>query len=302
MLVALMDLRYRHIQRVFIYALLLNCSLAFLKLFIGWQSRSLSVISDALHSFLDGASSAVGLLAIYMASQPADERHPYGHRKFELIATFVLSGLLLLSCWELLGSALSRLLNPAPSPTFSWTAVAVLLVSLGLNFFFSNYQTRKSRELESPLLAADASHTRSDMYSTALAIFSLVTARFGYYWMDTLAAIGIVFIIARAAYLIIQDSIDTVAEAQRLDPEILRQLVENVAGVENAHDIRSHGMKTDIHVDLHIRIDKKMTATQVFEIEEKVTQAVKKRFPAVSHVAIRHEPSDLIEDKIKTSF
>jgi cation diffusion facilitator family transporter len=292
-----MDLRYRQIQRVFIYALTLNIALAFLKLYMGWQTKSLGIISDALHSFLDGASSAVGLLAIYMAAQPPDAQHPYGHRKFEIIATFVLSGLLLLSCWEILGSALTRLLRPVPTPDFSWAAVIALLATLGANYAFSHYQRAKARLLQSPLLAADATHTRSDMYSTALALLGLITSRFGWFWMDAVAAIGIVLIIARAAYTIIQDSVDTVAEANRLDQDSVRRVVEGVNGVENAHDIRSHGMNTDIHVDLHIRIDENLTAKQVFEIEEQVTLAVKKKFPSVSHVAIRHEPSNLIEEE-----
>jgi cation diffusion facilitator family transporter len=292
-----MDLRYKHIQRIFIYALTLNIALAFLKLFVGWQTKSLGVISDALHSFLDGASSAVGLLAIYMAAQPPDEQHPYGHRKFEIIATFILSGLLLLSCWEILGSAFRRLLHPAPTPDFSWAAMLALLATLGINFGFSHYQRWKAKELHSHLLAADATHTRSDMYSTALALVGLATSRLGWFWMDALAAIGIVVIIARAAYLIIQDSIDTVAEANRLDKNTVQQIVESVHGVENAHDIRSHGMNTDIHVDLHIRIDENLTAKQVFDIEEQVTQAVKTRFPSVTHVAIRHEPSGLVEER-----
>lgn len=291
------DFRYKSIQRVFIYALALNITLAFLKLYVGWKTKSLGVISDALHSFLDGASSAVGLLAIHMAAQPPDEQHPYGHRKFEIIATFILSGLLLLSCWEILGSAYTRLTHPVPTPDFSWSAVAVLLATFGINFGFSTYQHAKAKELHSPLLAADATHTRSDMYSTALALIGLATARFGWFWMDAVAAIGIVVIIARTAYTIIQDSIDTVAEANRLDQNAVRRVVESVAGVENAHDIRSHGMSTDIHVDLHIRIDENLSAKQVFEIEEQVTRAVKGTFPSVTHVAIRHEPSGLVEDK-----
>jgi len=293
----LADFRYKNIQRIFIYALLLNVTLAFIKLFVGWQTKSLAVISDALHSFLDGAPSAVGLLAIYMSAQPPDEQHPYGRRKFEIIATFILAGLLLLCCWEILGSAFTRLMQPVSTPDFSWYAVAALLATFGINYAFSRYQHLKAKELNSPLLAADAKHIRSDMYCTLLALVGLATSRFGWFWMDAVAAIGIVGIIARAAYTIIQDSIDTVADANGLDQNAVRRVVEGVAGVENAHDIRSHGMNTDIHVDLHLRIDENLSAKQVFDIEEEVTRAVKKKFPSVTHVTIRHEPSGLLEDK-----
>lgn len=294
-----MDTRFRRIQRVLLVALGVNLILAAGKLVLGWMLGSLSVMSDGIHSVLDGAGSVIGLVAIHVAAMPPDPRHPYGHRKFEILATIVLSGLLLLSCWEILGSAITRIFRPSTVPEFSWAGVLFLAATLGINLFLSQYEARKSRELESPLLAADAAHTRSDMATTLLAILGLFTTRIGWPVLDSVAAILIVAVIARAAYGIIMESVDTVADARRLDPAAIRSVAESVPGVTNAHDIRSHGMASDIHIDLHLRVDSAMSAREVFEIEQKVVAELKNRFPGVTEVAIRHEPSDLKEGEEK---
>lgn len=294
-----MEERYRSIQRVLLAALAVNLMLAAGKLFLGWMQGSLSVMSDGVHSVLDGAGSVIGLVAIHVAAMPPDPRHPYGHRKFEVLATLVLAGLLLLSCWEILGSAITRMARPSSVPDFSWSGVAFLLATLGINFALSQYEARRGRELESPLLVADAAHTRSDMATTLLALCGLFTARIGWPMLDAVAAILIVAIIGCAAYRIIMESVDTVADARRLDPAAIRRVVEAIQGVENAHNIRSHGMSNDIHIDLHLRVDKAMTARQVFEIEKQVVADLKARFPGVTEVAIRHEPSDIRQEEDK---
>lgn len=292
-----MEERYRSIQRVLLIALGVNLTLAAGKLMLGWMLGSLSVMSDGIHSVLDGAGSVIGLVAIHVAAMPPDPRHPYGHRKFEILATFVLSGLLLLTCWEILGSAITRIARPSTTPEFSWGGLVFLLATLGINFVLSQYETRRGRELESPLLIADAAHSRSDMATTLLAIMGLFTAKLGWPMLDSVAAILIVAVIVRAAYGIIMESVDTVADARRLDPAAIRTVAESVQGVSHAHDIRSHGMANDIHIDLHVRVDKALSARQVFEIERQVVEELKARFPGVTEVSVRHEPSDIREEE-----
>lgn len=292
-----MEVRYQAIQRVLIRVLIIQVMLAGSKLALGWHVGSLGILSDGIHSFLDGASSVVALLAIAVASRPPDRNHPYGHQKFEVLATFALAGLLLLTCWELLGSAIERLRNPAPTPVFSWWAVLFMTGTLGITFSMSQYEKHQGEKLNSPLLIADAIHTRSDFLTTLVAMFGIFSAKFGFLWLDPIAAIIIVLMIGTAAYSIIHESVATVAEENRLDASKVQYIAEKHPEVQNAHAIRSHGMENDIHLDLHIRIDKELTAREVFDIENEVSQSLKKQFPGVTEVAIRHEPSDISEEE-----
>jgi divalent metal cation (Fe/Co/Zn/Cd) transporter len=118
----------------------------------------------------------------------------------------------------------------------------------------------------------------------------LAGSQFGLPWLDPLFAIGIVVLLARAIYEIFIEGVKVVSDATRLDPEQIRNVAEGVEGVRGAHAIRSHGMTNDIHIDLHIQVEEQLTTRQVYEIENQVSEALRKKFPGVTHVALRHEP------------
>ncbi|NBR63655.1 MAG: cation diffusion facilitator family transporter [Verrucomicrobia bacterium] len=193
----------------------------------------------------------------------------------------------------MLGAALGRLWRHAPAPEFSGWGVSLLGLGVIANLALSRWERRAGLEVSSPLLLADAAHTRTDVFSSLLAIAALVGSRFGLPWLDPLLAIGIVVFLARAIYEILLEGVRVVSDATRLDPEIVRSVAEGVEGVRGAHAIRSHGMANDIHIDLHIQVEEQLTTRQVFEIENQVTEALRKRFPGVTHVALRHEPRGL---------
>ena len=83
--------RLKKVQRVLYYTLILNMLVAGAKMFYGYMTNSTSMLSDGLHSFLDGTSNIIGLVGVWIASHPPDKRHPYGHRKFETLSTIAAS-------------------------------------------------------------------------------------------------------------------------------------------------------------------------------------------------------------------
>jgi len=282
--------RTGRIRRVLLTALAVNVLLALIKFGVGWNLGSLSVLSDAIHSLLDGGASVIALIGITAAARPPDANHPYGHRKYEILATLIVAGLLFLSAWEILGAAVGRLLRQAAPPTFSTWGVALLGLGIVANLFLSRWERRAGLEVSSPLQLADAAHTRTDVFSSTLAIAAVAGSQLGLPWLDPLFAIGIVVLLARAIYEILIEGVRVVSDATRLDPEQIRLVAEGVEGVRGAHAIRSHGMTNDIHIDLHIQVEEQLTTRQVYEIENQVTEALRKNFSGVTHVALRHEP------------
>lgn len=282
--------RTGRIRRVLLTALAVNVLLALVKFGVGWNLGSLSVLSDAIHSLLDGGASVIALIGITAAARPPDANHPYGHRKYEILATLIVAGLLFLSAWEILGAAVGRLLRQAAPPGFSVWGVALLGLGIVANLLLSRWERRAGLEVSSPLLLADAAHTRTDVFSSLLAVAAVAGSQLGLPWLDPLFAIGIVVLLARAIYEILIEGVRVVSDATRLDPEQIRLVAEGVEGVRGAHAIRSHGMTNDIHIDLHIQVEEQLTTRQVYEIENQVTEALRKNFSGVTHVALRHEP------------
>ncbi len=88
------------IQRVLILTFLLNLAATAAKLGVGLMTGALSLIADGLDTLFDGLSNVIGVIAVRMGSQPPDEDHPYGHRKYETLAALIIAILLFVTAWE----------------------------------------------------------------------------------------------------------------------------------------------------------------------------------------------------------
>jgi cation diffusion facilitator family transporter len=168
------------VQRVLWITLLLNLGVAGAKLAVGLVTSSLALLGDAAHSTIDAANNIVGLVAIAVATQAADESHPYGHSKIETLAAFVLAGLLFVTCFNLGLEAVKRLAGEeARVAEATPMAFAVVLGTLAINLGVSRYEARRGQQLGSEFLLADAAHTRSDVLVTLTVLASLVFVHFG---------------------------------------------------------------------------------------------------------------------------
>jgi cation diffusion facilitator family transporter len=98
----------REVRRVLKLTLALNLAVVAGKLVAGFRAGSLSVISDAMHSSADSLNNLVGLVIIRLARAAPDEGHPYGHHKFETVATFAIAGFLLVTAFEVVVGATKR--------------------------------------------------------------------------------------------------------------------------------------------------------------------------------------------------
>lgn len=278
------------VKQIFWLTLFLNLLVSGAKLVFATMTQSLSLFSDGLHSLVDASSNIVALVALRVAQLPPDEDHPYGHRKFETLGAMGISALLCFAAWEILSRAFHRILHPGQSIHVELWVVAGLAGTVVVNLTVTAYERKWGHRLQSPLLLADAEHTRSDALASLLALLALGAAAFHYYWVDAFAAIFIVALILWAAYRIIKDSVLTLSDAQRLNPMPIQELAERVKGVQNCHMVRSHGAVGDVHVDLHIVVEPTMSAEEAFEIENEVTRRLKEVYPEISEVTIRHQP------------
>jgi cation diffusion facilitator family transporter len=292
------DQRTRAISRVLWVTLALNWLVAAVKVSIGLLAGNLTVIADGFHSILDGANNIIALVAMYFAARPPDEDHPYGHRKFEHVAAMFIGGLVMLLCYETVTQSVSKLSHawkegaaPAAHSGVYWWYFALVLSGVGVNLFVAWYENHQGNRLRSPLLRADARHTLSDSALTLLAVISLAFSN-QIWWLDGVLALGVGALLLIAAVSILNDNIATMTDRNRLDPAHIREVAEGVDGVLDAHQIRSHGMENDIHLDLHIVVDERLGAREVVEIEDRVRRTLKDAFPQIGLVAIRHETPD----------
>lgn len=277
------------VRRVMWIVLILNVVVAAAKLITGILTGAVAMIADGFHSSMDASSNVVGLVGVRMAAQPPDEDHPYGHRRFETLATLAIGGLLLVAAWEILQTMLDRLLKGG-APEVLDVSFAIMIGTMLINSVVTVYERRRGRALKSDLLLADASHTASDLFVSLSVLVSLGAARLGFAWMDIAIAMLIVVVIGRVGVRIISQTGNTLADHQTLDPKAIQTLIDNVPGLEETTRIRSRGPADAVHVDIDSRINPAVTTDHAYAIAKAIKERVRSAYPEVEEVQVHFAP------------
>src|SRR6516165_6743359 len=141
-----------------------------LKTFLVWRTGSLGVLSEALHSGLDLVAAVITFLSVRVADRPADERHPYGHGKFENFSAFIETGLLVLTAMYIIYEAFSRLFFHSVHIEPSLLAIVILCGALLIDMTRARALNKAAQKHESEALEADALHFSTDVWSTLVVI------------------------------------------------------------------------------------------------------------------------------------
>lgn len=209
--------RHSGVRRVLILTLIANILVAVAKIVVGLLTRSLAMVADGFHSSFDATSNIVGLVSSTLAARPPDRDHPYGHRRFETLASMLIGGMLLLTAWEVTKSSISRLIEGG-TPEATVVSFAVMAATMAINLVVTTYERREGKRLRSEFLLADAEHTRSDVLVSLTVIASLIAVRLGVLWVDAVAALIVVVLLGRAAWQIVSRSASILVDQATIDP------------------------------------------------------------------------------------
>jgi cation diffusion facilitator family transporter len=241
---------------------------------------------------LDASSNVVGLVGIAVASRPADDGHPYGHRRFETLAALCIGVLILGGMVGVVRGLFEGLAGTRPPPRVTWVSAGLVFFTVVANFLISRYEARRGRELKSSLLQADAAHTLSDTMGATAVLVSFGAVALGVGAADLVAAVVVALLIGQTAWGILRTNLGVLADRARLDPRAVRRVAMQVADVRGAHKVRSRGSADHVHVDLHIHVDPSMTVERAHAVTHEVAAAVRTAFPEVADVIIHTEPAD----------
>src|SRR5215469_8883523 len=173
-----------------------------LKTFLVIRTDSLGILSEALHSGLDLVAAIITFLSVRVSDQPADERHPYGHGKFENFSAFMETGLLALTAVYIIYEAFQRLFFHAVHIQPSLIAILILLVALAIDMTRARALHAVAERHASDALEADALHFSTDVWSTIVVIVGVGLVWTGNYWnlswlayADSLAGLAVAGVI-----------------------------------------------------------------------------------------------------------
>lgn len=272
-----------------------NACLALIKGVAGFFGNSYALVADAIESASDIVASLIVYAGLRIAGRPADKNHPYGHGKFEPLATLAtalfLFGAAILICVE----SVQEIITPhhAPEP---YTILVLLGVIIVKETLFRKVLA-VGHEVSSTAVKADAWHHRSDAITSAAALVGISIALLGgpgYESSDDFAALIAACVIAlNGAHLIKPALVELVDTAP--DPAIaeeVRRIATQIPGVLGTHKCRVRKVGFEYYVDLDILCDPSASIRQGHDIAHNVNDAVKNALSVVAHVLIHVEPVD----------
>jgi cation diffusion facilitator family transporter len=281
--------RDQRVVRVLRRVLVLNLIVSIAKLGLGYTSGAVSILSDGFHSLTDAASNVVALVGISAARRPADENHPYGHRKYETMAAVGILIFMLLVLLEVARNAFDHLRTPS-TPAVLPTGVATMLVTLGINVIVVRYESSASRALHSQILRADAKHTKSDLWTTIAVLVALAGVWLGHPIFDPLAGLVVSVFIGHAGWQIAREASGVLSDEMVLDEKDIRSVIDAVPGVIGCEKIRTRGAPDNVFLDLHLWLDGSTPLGRAHAISHVVKDRLMARYPQIVDAVIHIEP------------
>ncbi|KAF0193744.1 MAG: cation efflux rotein [Bacillota bacterium] len=282
------------VRRVLWIILFANLGVALLKIVVGTTIGSVSMIADGYHSLSDGSSNVVGLIGIRFASQPVDEDHPYGHRKFETLAGLFIAGMLFFVGGKIFFSAIDRFMNPVV-PNITLSSLIVLLATLCTNIFVCVYEYNKGKALGSQILVSDSLHTKSDIYVSIGVLGALLGIKLGMPpVIDPIASLIVSGFIIYAAYGIFKDTSGVLVDRAAVDTNKIRDIALSFEQVKDTHSIRSRGCEPDLYIDMHIMTEPDMSVEKSHELIHSIEKQIQKELGKPVQVIVHLEPYDVV--------
>ena len=284
------DNNVKKVQKILGLILILNLIVAVLKIVFGYLIKSSSMTADGFHSLTDGLSNVIGLIGIHFASKPPDKNHPYGHYKFETMASLFIGVMLTLLGANIIRGAIPQLFNPT-IPEISTMSLIVLVITLVVNVFVATYEAKKGKKLKSEILISDSHHTKSDIYISSGVLLTLILIRLGFPpIIDPIVSIIVAGFILQAAYEIFKPITGVLVDKAVIEPEVLKDIIKDFDYIKECHHIRSRVKANAVYVDLHLVVDSDLSVGESHKLTHKIKEKIKNTLDKDIHVLFHLEP------------
>ncbi|MCL2522270.1 MAG: cation diffusion facilitator family transporter [Erysipelotrichales bacterium] len=262
----------RLIIKVSIVNITVNLILTILKMIFGFFYGNLSVISDALHSASDLATSFLIIIIVFISSPKADKKHNYGHEKIESLATLFIACFLASLGAFLIWQGVSGIISPVYAE-INFYLIGVTVLSLvfkeGLFWFGIHY----AKKLDSEILKADAWHSRSDSLSSVAVLIGLIATHFiGNNIAESIVVLIISLFILKVAFGIFRTAVNQLTD-KAVNDDIynkIKEISSQVIGVKAIDNLRTRMFGSSIYVDIEIAVDGSLTVNESHAIAEHV--------------------------------
>jgi cation diffusion facilitator family transporter len=272
------------------------------KLTVGLASNSLGLLSEAAHSGLDFLAALITYVAVSVSDKPADEDHRYGHGKMENISALFETVLLLITCGWIIWEAIHRLVGGGVHVETNAWSFAVVGFSIVIDFTRSRALRRVARKYNSQALEADALHFSSDIWSSLTVLVGLLFVSIGSPSFDSIAAIGVAFLVLFVSYRLGRRTIDALMDRVPAGlADTVESTVRAVEGVEEVRSVRLRMSGAKLFIDMTVAIKRTITFERAHKIMDEIEKSVGTIQPnadLVVHAEPLRSKDETIVDKV----
>jgi cation diffusion facilitator family transporter len=277
-----------------------NSLLIALKVVAGVLTGSVAIITEAAHSSIDLLASIIAFISVRKAAAPADAEHPYGHAKMENLAAAIEGMLILVGAAVIVYESIKRLIDGSQVQKLGF-GIAVIGLSALANFVVSRHLAREAKATESPALAGDAAHLRTDAWTSVGVLFGLVlVAITGVDALDSITALVVaVAIVASGIRLVTSSSrilVDEALPANELDE--VRAIMRGHQGSEvlGFHALRARRAGSRRYIDMHVQFRDGTSLERAHELAHQLQAEIRARLGGAADVLIHLEPQSALRE------
>jgi len=282
-------------EKIALISVLANFVLAGGKIAVGFFSHSAAILAEGLHSFMDIFSSAVGYIGIKISKKPEDEKHPYGHYKFEVLAGVIITLILLATGLGIMWEAYKNFLAPEKIEIGYW-ALGVMLFSAALNEVMARLKMHFGKKENSIALLSDGLHSRVDVFASLTVFVGLILAR---YWIfiDSALAFLIGLYIIKESFSLGKEAIDSLLDVSAGE-EIEKQIktITETEGVEMAY-LKTQKKGSAVTANLEIRLPNNLNVEEATKISNSLREKLIREIESLQYVVIQ-----ITSHQVETGF
>lgn len=282
------------IRNLSLVSLIGNTVLSGFKMFAGIVGNSGAMISDAIHSFSDVLTTLIAWIGVKISKRDADDSHPYGHERFECVASLILGFVLMLTGIGVGKVGVENILSGnyetlAIPSDIALVAAVVSIISKEAMYWYTRYYAKL---IHSTAFLADAWHHRSDALSSIGSLIGIAGAMMGLTVLDSVASVVICLFILKVAYDITKDALVKMLDTscgEEYEKNLMEHILlqKDVIGIDMLHS-RMFGNKT--YIDLEISVDGDKSLWEAHKIAESIHNSIEKQFSDVKHIMIHVNP------------
>ncbi|MGC8881163.1 MAG: cation diffusion facilitator family transporter [Minisyncoccia bacterium] len=272
-------------EKIAIISILVNIILASGKIVVGFISHSAAVLAEGIHSLMDIFSSTIGYIGIRISKKPEDQKHPYGHYKFEVLAGFFITLTLFGTGAGIIYEAYQKLLNPSLIK-IPILAFGVMIFSAIVNEIMSRMKIHFGKKENSVALISDGFHSRIDVFSSLAVFAGLFLTK---YWIftDSILAFLIGLYVVKQSFSLGKTAIDSL-----LDVSAGPEIEEKIKKIAKSQNIEINSLKTQkkgsvITADLEITLPSNLKVEEAAKISESLREKLMKEVENLSYVVIQ---------------